>query len=216
MKKVAVVLSGCGNMDGAEVTESVSTFIALSQLNAQYEVFAPDIEFDALDFRTRTPIGKRSVLIESARLARGKIKDLSALKVNDFDALVFPGGFGVATNLCSFSRDGAKAHVQPQVRRVIEEFHACEKPIAAICIAPVLLGLVLGKKGVTLTLGRIGQEAEEIKKLGAQVEECGVSDFVSDREHRVVSTPAYMISSAKPHEIYLGVSRSLKELVEMA
>ena len=216
-KRVAVVLSGCGHKDGAEITETVSTLIALSEEGAAYEVFAPNQSFSVTDPVSSQPSGEiRNVLKEAARISRGKIRDLKELKSTDFDAVAFPGGFGAALHLCTWAQEGAKCKVNPEAERVVKEFYAEEKPIAAICIAPALIARVLGPKGVTLTIGNDKDTAAEISKTGALHEECAVTDYVTDRDHRVISTPAYMYDDAKPSEVFTGVRAAIQELVEMA
>jgi enhancing lycopene biosynthesis protein 2 len=216
MKKVAVVLSGCGFKDGTEITEAVSTLIALSELGASYEIFAPDLKTPTTNHLTGANDEARSSLAEAARIARGQIHDIKKLEPKNFDALVFPGGFGAATVLCQFGQKGAGCDVEPQARRVIEGFYNGEKPIGAICIAPALVAKVLGKHGVTVTIGNDRDTAAEIGKTGARHENCAVDDYVSDREHRIVTTPAYMYDEAKPHEVFGGIRGAIKELVEMA
>jgi enhancing lycopene biosynthesis protein 2 len=218
MKKIAVVLSGCGHKDGAEITESVSTLIALSEAGAQFEVFAPDMTLKVTDPITSQPTGEqRKLLVEAARIARGHIHDLKTLKASRFDGIAFPGGFGVALNLCSWAQQGSACTVNPDVERVIREFYDEKKPILAICISPALIARVLGSHGVTVTIGDAKDAtAEEIKKTGAVHEGCAVNDFVTDREHRVITTPAYMYGEAKPSEVFTGIRKAVRELVEMA
>ena len=217
MKKIAVILSGCGHQDGAEITEAVSTLIALSELGAEYQVFAPSQEIKANNFLTGQPSGEtRNIMNESARISRGDVKDLNQLKVDDFEGLAMPGGYGVALHLCDWAQKGSKSTVQPQVQKVIEGFYSDQKPILAICIAPALIARVLGKHGVTLTIGNDKETAQEIEKTGAQHENCKVDDYVTDREHKIVSTPAYMYNDAKPFEVFRGVSGAAKEFYEMA
>jgi enhancing lycopene biosynthesis protein 2 len=214
---VAVVLSGCGHRDGAEITEAVSTLIALGEAGATYIVFAPRMEFTVTDPLTGQPTAeKRKVLTESARIARGHIRPLSELRADDFDAIALPGGFGAALHLCTWAKDGANCQVLPDAERVVREFYAGEKPIAAICIAPALIARVLGGHGITLTIGRDAATAAEIGKTGAHHENCAVDDFITDREHRIVSTPAYMYDDARPIEVFTGVRKAIFELVEMA
>jgi len=202
-KRIAVILSGCGHQDGAEITEAVSTLIVLSEAGAQVEIFAPDINFES-----------RNVLKESARIARGKIQPLSELQAKDFDGLAMPGGFGVALVLCDWALKGAKCSVLPDAERVIKEFHSAEKPIAAICIAPALVARVLGSEGITVTIGRDADGG--IANTGAIHEDCAVTDYVTDRDHRIITTPAYMYDDAKPFEVFTGIRAALRELVEMA
>lgn len=217
MKKIAVVLSGCGHKDGSEITEAVSLLIALHQAGAAVSCFAPDMEFTVINHTSQQSTSeKRNALVEAARICRGQIQSLSQLQANDFDALAFPGGYGAAKNLCNWAEKGAQCEVHPEVKRSILEFHAASKPIGAICIAPVLLAKVLGKHGVTVTIGEDPATISEIKKTGAQHEECPVDDYISDRECKVVSTPAYMYDNAKPHEVFKGIFGLAHELVEWA
>jgi enhancing lycopene biosynthesis protein 2 len=216
-KKAAVVLAGCGFKDGAEITESVSALIALSEAGADYSIFAPDMNILAIDhIKLEKTNEERNVLKEAARIARGKIQDIKNLKSADFDALVMPGGFGAATNLCSWGTDGAQAKVHPEVERVVLDFYKNQKPICAICIAPAIVARVLGAQGVTVTVGAESEASREILKTGALHETCPVDDFVTDREHRIVTTPAYMYSEAKRHEIFKGIRGAVLETVEMA
>ena len=158
----------------------------------------------------------RNTLTESARISRGQIKELNELLAKDFDALIIPGGFGAALLLSNWAEKGAQAKVLPDVVRVIREFNEDSKPIGAICIAPVLVAKVLGDKEVTLTLGKDHETALEVEKTGAIHEECEVDDFVTDRAHKVVSTPAYMFSDASPFQVSRGIDGLVKEVVEMA
>ncbi|HEX7676456.1 MAG TPA: isoprenoid biosynthesis protein ElbB, partial [Bdellovibrio sp.] len=138
------------------------------------------------------------------------------LHAKDFDAIAFPGGFGAAKNLCNWAEKGAKCDVNPDVKRVILDFHSASKPIGAICIAPVLLARVLGDKKVTVTIGDDQDTIAEILKTGAQHEECPVDDYITDRETKVVTTPAYMYGDAKPNEVFAGIFGLAHELVEWA
>lgn len=215
-KKVAVVLSGCGFLDGTEITEAISTLIALSEAGAQYTCFAPDQEIKAVDHIKQAPTTEsRNALTEAARIARSQIQNLRELKENDFDAVVFPGGYGAAKVLSSWATNGANATVHPEVSRVITEFHKAAKPIGAICIAPTLIAKTLGSQGVNLTIGNDAGTAAEIEKTGARHVNCPVTDYVSDRDHKVLTTPAYMYE-AKPHEVFTGIRKMIRELVEMA
>lgn len=220
MKKFAVVIAGCGHRDGTEITEAVSTLIALSETGSQYKVFAPEMSFNVVNplVGHHEPTGEtRNTLVESARIARGDVEPMEALKAAEFDGLVFPGGFGAALHLCTWAQNGAKCEVHPEVERVIREFYANQKPIAAICIAPALMARVLGSEGITITLGKKDKvTSSEIAKTGAILEECNVDDFVSDREHRIITTPAYMFGEARPFEVFTGIRKAIRELVEMS
>jgi enhancing lycopene biosynthesis protein 2 len=217
MKKIAVILSGCGHKDGAEITEAVSALISLSQNGAAYKIFAPHLSFTPTNHLTSSPAANehRDILTEAARIARGDINELAALKAQDFDGLIIPGGFGAALHLCDWGQKGAQCTVHPEVQRVIKEFYGVSKPIGAICIAPVILAKVLGDKNVTLTIGNNKEVIAEIQKTGAIHSECPVDDYITDRLNKVITTPAYMYD-AKPHQVFKGISLLVKELVEIS
>ncbi len=217
-KNIAVILSGCGGKDGAEITEAVSTLISLSQNGVTYKVFAPDIDIIPTNHLTTKSMTneKRNLMVEAARISRGDVTEIAALKSDEFDAVIFPGGLGAALHLSTWAQQGAGCSVLPEVKRVIEEFYNASKPIGAICIAPVLVAKVLGKYNITITLGQDDKEAiKEVQKTGAIHEVCPVEDYITDRLNKVITTPAYMCK-AKPHQIFKGISGLVKELVEMA
>lgn len=214
MKKIAVVLSGCGFKDGAEITEAVSSLIALGQTQAEYQCYAPGQSFSSTSHSSEGDTGERNILEESARICRGQIKELSQLKENDYDALLLPGGFGVALHLCNWAHKGAQCEVSPTMETIIKDFHQASKPIGAVCIAPALVARVLGKENITVTIGKDIETAAEIEKTGAIHEPCEVTDFVSDRAHKVITTPAYMFET-QPHLAFQGIKRLVGELVEM-
>jgi enhancing lycopene biosynthesis protein 2 len=217
VKKIAVVLSGCGYLDGTEITEAVSTLICLSELGADVKCFAPSVEFQAFNHFDKTDAGQtRNSLIESARIARSEVSNITELKEKDFDAVVFPGGFGAAKNLSDWATKGSAAYINKEVSRVIRQFHKAIKPIGAICIAPAVVAKVLGEENVTVTIGEDTVTAAEIEKTGARHSKCAVDDYISDRDHKVLTTPAYMYENAKPSEVFNGIRRMLIELVEMA
>lgn len=216
-KKIALILSGCGHRDGAEITEAVSLMISLGQAGAEVFCFAPDLTLSPINHLTGAIENheKRNLLTESARIARGQVQSLTELKATNYDGLAIAGGMGVATHLSNWSSAGAKAEVLPEMKRIIREFYQSEKPIAAVCIAPALVACVLGKEKVTLTIGEDRETAEEIKKTGAQHVPCPVDDFITDRDHKIISTPAYMCK-AQPFQVYKGIAGLSAELVEMA
>lgn len=216
-KRIAVVLSGSGYLDGSEITEAVSVLIALSELGAIVQCFAPDQTFAAATYVTAgTSNADRNALEESGRIARGSILPLASLRETDFDGVVFPGGFGAAKNLSNWANVGAKTPIHADVKRVIKEFHRSSKPIGAICIAAVLVARVLGAESPEVTIGHDEATAAELIKTGAQHTRCEATDYVSDRDHKILTTPAYMITTAKPHEVFTGIRRMLTELCEMA
>lgn len=196
-KKIAVVLSGAGFVEGSEITESVSALIALSEFGAEVHAFAPP-----------------ELTEDSSKITRFAVKPLQDLREVDFDALVFPGGYGAAKRLSNFATAGARAEVLPDIVRCIREFHAASKPIGAICIAPALVACALPHHSVEVTVGGDSATEAELKKLGATPIPCTATDYVSDRLNKVLSTPAYMLD-ARPHEVFTGVRKMLRELVEM-
>ncbi len=216
MKKIGVVLSGCGVRDGSEIQEAVCTILAIDQAGAEAVFMAPDIELDEVNHCTMEPTGlKRKVLVESARIARGNIKDIAGIKASDIDAIVFPGGFGAALNLCDFGQKGAAASVNPEVSRLVKEMHSAKKPIGAICIAPTLIATILGKEASPkLTIGTDPATAAEIEKTGAKHLNCEATGFVVDKENRIVTTPAYMLAG-RITEIYEGIGKCVKAVIEM-
>ncbi|CAI1858366.1 isoprenoid biosynthesis glyoxalase ElbB [Serratia fonticola] len=219
MKKIAVILSGCGYLDGAEIRESVLTLLALDQAGVSYKIFALNQDqHHVVNHLTGEEMTgeRRNILEEAARIARGKIEDVAKLDVNNFDALVIPGGFGVAKNLCTFAFEGSNASVNPQILGQIKAFKAASKPIGAICIAPALLALALGSNKPVLTLGTSDDVAREIEKTGAIHQNCTTSECIIDREHKFVSTPAYMGEDAKLSEVYLGISTLVQKVIELA
>lgn len=217
MKKIAVVLSGCGFKDGAEITESVSTLILLSEMGADYTVFAPEKEVKELNhLNDQETDSTRNILSEVTRITRKPATELKQLNASDFDGIVFPGGFGVAKHLCDWAYKGSACQVDKHLKKAIQQFHEESKPICAICIAPALIAKVLGEHYVTVTIGNDEATAAEIEKTGAQHVTCNVDDYVTDRETKVISTPAYMYDDAKPHEVFKGIKGALSEFVEMA
>ncbi len=217
-KKVAVVLSGSGYLDGSEITEAVSVIIGLSQNNINYQVFAPQQRFSPTSHFKDELLENhfRNALEESARISRGKIQDLADLNPSYFDGLIIPGGYGVVKNLCTWAHDGHKCSVHKEARRVIEDFFEASKPILALCIAPALIARVLGqKRSVTLTIGNDKATATKIVSSGCEHVECSVDDFITDRECKVISSPAYMFD-VEPHRVFAGIQKALNEFLAMA
>lgn len=218
IKRVAVVLTGCGFMDGAEIHEAVSTLLALDQAGARYQAFAPDkAQLDVVDHATQAPAAeKRNVLAEAARIARGDIKPLAQLDMADFDAVILPGGFGAAKNLVDYAVKGASCAIDPDIDRVLKSARAAKKPIGAICIAPVVVAKALGADyHPLLTIGTDTATAKDIEKLGAHHKSAPVREIVVDEANRVVSTPAYMCAQ-RIDEVWDGISKLVKKVVELA
>lgn len=217
-KRVAVILSGCGYLDGSEAQEAVLALLALDQAGAEVRCFAPDEEqYDVMDHQTQTKVEgmPRNMRTEAARLARGHVADAADLKASDFEALVMPGGYGAAKNLCSYAYEGVGGRVNRQVERAVKEFADAGKPIGAICIAPVVVAQVLGReKSPTMTIGNDRATADDLVRLGARHCDCPAGEACVDEANRIVTTPAYMYRSG-PAEVYQGIQKLVAELMTM-
>ena len=216
--RVGVILSGCGFKDGAEIHESVLTLLALDRAGVEIACFAPDIpQAKVVNHLTgKTSPETRNVLVESARIARGAIQDVKQADPKALDALILPGGFGAAMNLCNFAEKGPAADVNEDVAALVRAVHAAGKPIGAICIAPALIARVLGKDGSpTLTIGSDAGTAGAIEACGARHERCPVEDFIVDAEQRIVTTPAYMLGPTIKH-VAEGIGRCVDAVLELA
>ncbi len=216
MKKIGVVLSGCGVYDGSEIHEAVLTLLAIDRHGCEAICMAPAADFSVTNHLNSQETGeKRNILVESARIARGNIRDISEVTAADIDAIMLPGGFGAAKNLCDFALKGAAADVNPDVARLLKEMVAASKPIGAVCIAPVLLAAVLGKEySAKVTIGNDAGTAAEIKKTGARHEECPVTGLVVDIPNKLVTSPAYMLAS-RISEVADGIDICVKEVVRL-
>lgn len=217
MKKIGVVLSGCGVRDGSEIHEAVLTLLAIDQCGAEAVCMAPDIELNETNHLTMEETGaKRNVLVESARIARGNIRNIRDVKAADLDGIVLPGGFGAAKNLCNFAMKGAAASVDGEVSRLLKEMAAAGKPIGAICIAPVVTAAVLGKElAPTVTIGTDAGTAAEIEKTGARHQNCPVTELVVDKKNKLVTTPAYMLAT-RISEVAEGIGKCVREVVALS
>ncbi len=214
-KKVAVILSGCGVYDGSEIHEAVITLLRLDQRGAKVQCFAPNIaQLHVVDHLTGEVSGEtRNVLSESARIARGDVKDVRQLHAADFDALIIPGGFGAAKNLSDFAIAGAACCVQHDVLHAAREFVAAGKPIGLMCIAPALAAQIFGGQ-VTCTIGNDPDTAAALTQMGASHEDCAVGDIVEDSARKLVSTPAYMLAQSIS-EAAAGIYKLVDRIIEL-
>ena len=215
-KKVGVLLSGCGVFDGTEIHESVLTLLALDREGAEIICMAPNMEHDIMNHMTKEPAGeKRNVLVESARIARGDIKDLKDVSESEIDALIIPGGFGAAKNLSSFAVEGSNASVHPEVDRIINEMVSANKPVGAICIAPATLTRALSKKSPEVTIGTDAGTASKIEDMGGKHFACAVDGIHIDNKNKLVTTPAYMLGPGIK-DVAKGIEKLVKEVLSMA
>jgi enhancing lycopene biosynthesis protein 2 len=217
--KIGVILSGCGVHDGSEIHEAVLTLLALDRAGVEAACFAPNVpQRDVVNHLTGEPAKEgRNVLVESARIARGKIRDVKEAKASELDGLVLPGGFGAAKNLSDFAVAGEEAKAQPDVARLLAAMLKAKKPVAAICIAPAVLAAVLRDAGLhgTLTIGTDRGTARKLEAMGARHADCPVEEFRVDEELRLITTPAYMLAG-RISEAAAGIERTVAELVRLA
>ncbi|HEY6001787.1 MAG TPA: isoprenoid biosynthesis glyoxalase ElbB [Anaeromyxobacter sp.] len=217
-KRVGVVLSGCGFLDGAEIHEATCTLLSLDRRGAKLVAMAPDVEqMHVVDHLKGAPAGaeKRRVLEEAARIVRGQIVELSKVSAKDLDALVFPGGFGVAKNLCTFATEGRNMRVLPEVERLAREMRSAGKPQGYICIAPVIAAKLFGADKVKVTIGNDRDTAAAIESWGARHVECKVEEIAVDERLEIATTPAYMLGPwIAP--IAAGIDKLVSAVLEMA
>lgn len=218
MKSVAVILSGCGVFDGAEIHESVLVLLALDRANARVTCAAPDVpQQHVVNHLTRQAVvgETRNVLVESARIARGQIVPLSQLRVADLDAIILPGGFGAAKNLCSFALEGASFGVHEEVERVVREAHKLGKPLGFACIAPAIAARLFGGEQIEFTIGNDRGTAQALESGGGRHVNCTVHNVVVDRRLKVVTTPAYMLAG-RITEAEAGINKLVQAVLELA
>jgi len=212
--KFAIILSGCGVYDGAEIHESTMTMLAIDKNGGKYDIFAPDVsQHHVINHLNGEEMDeKRNVLIEAARIARGDIKPLNKYNPSDYDALILPGGFGVAKNLCTYAIDGVDFKIDTVVEKALKSTHKAGKPIGALCISPVLLAGIFSE--ADLTIGKDKNTAADIEKLGSVHIEAGPGEVVIDNSNRIVTNPCYMLDS-RISEIAEGAENVVKAIMEM-
>jgi enhancing lycopene biosynthesis protein 2 len=212
-QNIAVILSGCGALDGSEIHESVLTLLALDRAELPYQCLAPNIPqsrvVNMADGKTQEH-AKRNVLEESARIGRGKIKDIALANADEYTAMIFPGGFGAALNLCNFGLSKENYSIQADVFKFAKTMIEAKKPAGFICIAPVLTPK-LYPAGIKITIGNDKATAEILEKLGAQHIPCVATNCVVDKTHKLVTTPAYMLARSIK-EVAMGIDCLVKEL----
>ncbi|MEM9398583.1 MAG: isoprenoid biosynthesis glyoxalase ElbB [Verrucomicrobiota bacterium] len=217
-KKVLVILSGCGVYDGAEIHESVLTLLALDKADAAISYAAPDIaQHHVIDHLTGEPMEgeTRNVLVESARIARGDIKALAQCNASDYDAVILPGGFGAAKNLCSFVFDGADMKVNPELETFLKAAHELGKPLGFACIAPAIAAKLFGHKKVTFTIGNDEATSAPLQSFGGMHADKAVNEIVVDENLKIVTTPAYMLAQ-RISEAEAGINKMVETVLKMA
>ena len=218
MKKVGVLLSGCGVNDGAEIHESVLTMLFLDKAGVEMILMAPNIDqMHVINHYTGQEMEEyRNVLVESSRIARGEIKDMAEVSGNDLDALIIPGGFGVAKNLCDYAMAGPECSVNPDVYRLIVELRLMNKPIGAICIAPVMMAKILGEQeeSANMTIGYDETTSTDIISMGSKHIDSPATEMIIDEDKKIVTTPAYMEANSIK-EAADGIEQLIKKVLSM-
>ncbi len=218
-KKIGVLLAGCGVNDGSEIHEATLALLALDEAGAEAVCMAPDVgQPDVIDHVTGKPLAEqRNALVEAARIARGKIRNIASVSAKDLDGLVVPGGYGAAKILCDFAARGENAKPHPEVERLVRELHAAAKPMAFFCIAPALAAAIFHSMGIqaTLTIGNDEATAAKLMTMGMKHESQPVEGVCVDRRNRIVSTPCYMLARGI-REVRIGAERAVRALLEMA
>jgi len=218
MKKVAVVLAGSGVFDGSEIHESVITLLALDRFGAEVSILAPNIpQMHVINHITGEEMKEsRNVLIEAARIARGNIKNLANANIEDYDAVIFPGGYGAAKNLSDFAIKGSDFTVNPIVEKFIINGLNSHKVMGFICIAPVIAAKVCANINLypEITIGTDKETAQAINKIGAHHINCQVNEIVYDEKNKIVTTPAYMLGQSIK-EIAEGIEKLVKKVLEL-
>ncbi len=214
MKKIAVVLCGCGTLDGSEIHESVMTLLAIDRNGAEYQIFAPDADqFHVVNHITGQSVEeKRNMIVEAARIARGNIKPIEDCDVDEFDAIIFPGGNGSAKNLFNYALEGANCSVREDVCNLIRDFHKANKPIGALCIAPVMIAKVL--VDVTVTVGNDQGTIENVLSFGSKHQVTKQKDVCCDFVNKVFTTPCYMLP-ARISDIADCADNLVKEMLKI-
>lgn len=214
-KKIAVVLAGSGVYDGSELHEAVLTLLAIEQAGFSYQCMAPNVDqLHVINHLTGEATDEtRNVLVEAARIARGEIIDIATANVEDFDAVVTPGGFGAAKNLCDFAVNGPEMRINEDYKNFVQAMHQAGKPVVLICIAPAMSAVLLGE-GTQCTIGTDADTAAAINATGAEHISCPVDEAVIDPNKKLITSPAYMLAGSIS-EAQASVQAAIKALSEM-
>jgi len=194
---IAVILSGCGVFDGAEIHEATLSLYQLAKHGFSYTIFAPDIKQTHVinHISGEEMPEERNVLIEASRIARGNIKPLSEFNPDDFIALFIPGGFGVAKNLSNLAFKGKDLTVNKEFANAVKSIHSQKKPIVALCISPAVIAKVL--KGVSLTTGNDEGTNSIIESFGNKaVTINSPSETFVDKINQIITSPCYMLDAS--------------------
>jgi enhancing lycopene biosynthesis protein 2 len=216
--KIGVLLCGCGHLDGSEIQEAVLSMLAFQKRGADLVYISLDEKQKILmshNTKTADKLSYRNMLAESARITRGNILAIEDIEINKLDGLVIPGGSGCAYNFCDFAQKAKNMQVHPKISFLITQMHQQQKPIAAVCIAPVILAKVLAKSNICITIGCDKDIAEIIKSWGANHKTCLRGDCVVDAKNKIVTTPAYMYADSSISEVFAGIDKLSESFFNM-
>ncbi len=217
MKKIGVLFSGCGVFDGVEIQEAVITLLVLDRNGAGAVCMAPDIDQYHVVNHLNEQVSSetRNVLVESARITRGEMKNLSFVSSASLDGLIIPGGFGVAKNLSNFAFKGKNADVHPEVVRLVREMASEKKPIGAICISPAILTRILEENHPEVTIGNDLGTIDAIEEMGGVHQICAVDQIHRDAANNLFTTPAYMLGPGIK-DVAAGIEKLVAAVVAAA
>ena len=213
MKKTAIILSGCGQVDGSETHETILTILALEQHNLDWEGLAPSgLQTEVYDHYTNTKenISPSSMITEAARLVRGNITIINAVNASDYAAVIIPGGAGVIKNLSNYSTAGINFTIHPELLAFMATIVRLQIPAGFICIAPILIPKLYGNKP-KLTIGSNVELAAKIVQIGGEHCDCLANDIVIDHAQKIVSTPANMVAK-NIVEVYHGIYKLVTQI----
>lgn len=215
-KKVALILSGCGGLDGAEIQEAVCSILAIEERGFTWKAFSLDEHkkrvVSALTMKEVNE--KRNMMAEAARITHGQINNIKNLKADDFDVLWFPGGYGVVTSFSDFAEKKESGVVHKEIEKVIKDFFLKKKAIVALCIAPSLLAKVLENKKIHLTLGQSLEHHPVLEKLGQMPKQISSEDILFDEKNNIYTSPAYMNQDANCYKIYTACKKIANSIAD--
>ncbi|PIR20869.1 MAG: isoprenoid biosynthesis protein ElbB [Deltaproteobacteria bacterium CG11_big_fil_rev_8_21_14_0_20_47_16] len=216
-KKVAVLLGGCGHLDGSEIRESILSLLALDRANAEVMCMAPNDAQKRVVHHGKGEVvpGARNMIEEASRIARGKIVPLDPKTIAEYDALVIPGGTGLAFSFFDYATSGRDCSIRSDVQEAILNMVKAKKPIAAICISPMIVARALKDSGISVTLGSTPNVKEDMMAWGSKFQECQVDDCVVDVAHKIVTTPAYMYGDAHIRDAATGIEKCINSLMKL-
>ncbi len=224
--KIGLLLSGCGVYDGAEIQESVLAMLAIQEVGATYECISINKnQHHVINHLDGSEMHEeRNMLVESARIARGMIRDIKDVEIRDFDALVIPGGFGSAKNFSSWAFDGPNATLLPEIKLLIVNCINTGVPIAALCVSPILIAKALEDTDLhpQLSMGKVGDASpydiesfhHGLQQLGATTADQGLGSILVDEKLKIVTAPCYM-HDANILEIRNNIKQAIEALVKL-